>query len=57
MELTYDYKDRLIIAEDAGMRAEYTYYYSGQRALKKVWHKGDGPWRACESGSYCAVYQ
>jgi RHS repeat-associated protein len=37
--LTWDYKDRLVAAEDAAMRAEYAYDYTDQRVVKKVFAK------------------
>ena len=39
---TWDFKDRLVAAENAEMRAEYTYDFADQRVIKKVFWK-DGP--------------
>jgi RHS repeat-associated protein len=36
---TWDFKDRVVIAEDEDMRAEYVYDYADRRVLKKVWKK------------------
>ena len=37
---TWDFKDRLVAAENDKMRAEYTYDCTGQRVTKKVTPKG-----------------
>ena len=43
LALAWDYKDRLIAAEDTTMRAEYTYDYTDQRVVKEVFEKdGNG---------------
>jgi len=36
LRCTWDFKDRLVIAEDDTMRAEYTYDYADHRVVKKV---------------------
>ncbi|MBL9167173.1 MAG: VCBS repeat-containing protein [Verrucomicrobiales bacterium] len=41
--LTWDFKDRLIAAENAEMRAEYVYDYSDRRIVKQVLQKLSGP--------------
>ena len=54
----WDFKDRLVACENAGMRAEYTYDYSGRRITKRVWskstHAPSGP--ATAADPTCVVY-
>ncbi len=41
---TWDFKDRLVAAEDNTMRAEYTYDYTDRRVIKRVlWKAGQPP--------------
>ncbi|HYD50764.1 MAG TPA: SpvB/TcaC N-terminal domain-containing protein [Terriglobales bacterium] len=37
--LTYDFKDRIVVAESDEMRAEYVYDYTDRRVIKKVQQK------------------
>ncbi|HEY5912362.1 MAG TPA: toxin TcdB middle/N-terminal domain-containing protein [Verrucomicrobiae bacterium] len=39
LQCTWDFEDRLVTAENAQMRAEYSYDYSGRRVTKRVWPK------------------
>ena len=40
--LSWDFKDRMISAEDANTRADYVYDYADRRILKQVWTKLGG---------------
>jgi hypothetical protein len=41
---TWDFKDRLVVVENATMRAQYTYDYTDRRITKKVfWKEGQPP--------------
>ncbi len=46
LELTWDFKDRLVAVDHGGMQADYIYDYSDRRVVKKVKPKGDEPARA-----------
>jgi RHS repeat-associated protein len=39
LHCTWDFKDRLVVAENDTMRAEYVYDYSDRRVIKRVSHK------------------
>jgi hypothetical protein len=43
LSCTWDFKDRLVAAEDTTMRAEYTYDYTDRRVTKKVSWKDSPP--------------
>jgi len=39
LRCTWDFKDRLVAAEDDTMRADYRYDYTDRRVIKQVWSK------------------
>ena len=44
--MTWDFKDRLVVVEAPGRRAEYVYDHAGRRIVKRVWEgiaPDDGP--------------
>jgi hypothetical protein len=41
LRCTWDFRDRLVVAEDGAMRAEYRYDYTGRRIMKRVLWKDE----------------